>query len=414
MREMVFEIVDGYPMPRSPREPTDRFITLDDAAARTGYSRETLRGHYLSTYEEILDVLLPSATADGGGQGASAKADDVVSPASGKSASPMASTLQADRVVNSAADLPPATPTPNDDTLHDGDLPGTDQPTRDRLVSHQMTLAHALHFPSLTESQFEQVREYAKTWELSLLARHVWAEARWDERVKGERLFIGPSIEGLRAIAHRTGQYAGNDYTEFEFDDDGLPLVARVTIYRKVDGEREAFRGEAVAAELLSAPGEGDVLSFRRQAPRTWLSKCALAAALRDAFELGGMYIPEEMYRTLRQLSAPKRPKRKAKSPEELEGAKLVTAESIRAGALKEHQDEEPEREVNSPQSFDLALVDFGAKDAALRKRVVQLARQTFPDLAKLEDSSRFYARAWEDVRRNPKAYGLPFMRVAG
>lgn len=106
------------------------------------------------------------------------------------------------------------------------------------------------------------------------------------------------SIDGLRAIADRSGQYAGSDEPLF---DEGLtewecisknrnqPNIAKVTVWKMVQGQRCPFVGIAKWSE--SAQSFYDTKSNQKQLSETWatmpfsmLAKCAESQSLRKAF----------------------------------------------------------------------------------------------------------------------------------
>jgi len=111
---------------------------------------------------------------------------------------------------------------------------------------------------------------------------------------KGGRVVI-IGIDGLRSIAHRTGEYIGCEPAKFTFEKPGdkVPLSAEVTVYRLSHGERAPFRARVFMDEYkpkFSAP-------MWEKFPKRMLEKCAHALALKEGFsiEMSGLYTPEEM-----------------------------------------------------------------------------------------------------------------------
>ena len=103
---------------------------------------------------------------------------------------------------------------------------------------------------------------------------------------------IQTGIDGYRAIADRTGRYAGND--DPVFDDEAKPTKATVTVHKMIGGQRCAFTATARWSEYF--PGDTQGFMWKKM-PHLMLSKCAESLALRKAFpdELGGIYTDEEM-----------------------------------------------------------------------------------------------------------------------
>jgi phage recombination protein Bet len=95
------------------------------------------------------------------------------------------------------------------------------------------------------------------------------------------------SIDGYRAIADRTGQYAGSDeptYDEglglYEFEQSGrtLPTVCKVTVWKMIQGNRCPFVGVAKYAEFNSNS------PLWKKMPCQMLAVAAERQALRKAF----------------------------------------------------------------------------------------------------------------------------------
>lgn len=104
------------------------------------------------------------------------------------------------------------------------------------------------------------------------------------------------SIDGLRAIAERTGAYAPGP-TRYEYDDSKNLMAAFVTVKKLVAGvwfdvEESAFYEEYRGSSPIW-----------KKMPRVMLAKCAEARALRRAFssDLSGLYAAEEMDQAQRE-----------------------------------------------------------------------------------------------------------------
>lgn len=133
----------------------------------------------------------------------------------------------------------------------------------------------------------------------------------WDSKNSVERRAIIIGIDGFRAIAESTGQYAGNDDPVFEGEDEieiekwgadkklakaklTVPKKATVTVYKIVAGIRNPFTASARWSEYY--PG-GKKAARWNAMPYLMLGKCAEALALRKAFpkQLSGMYEESEI-----------------------------------------------------------------------------------------------------------------------
>lgn len=113
------------------------------------------------------------------------------------------------------------------------------------------------------------------------------------------------SIDGFRAIADRTGQYAGSDDPLF---DEGLtrygmlskerarPTTATVTVWKLVNNIRCPFTATASWNEY-AVFYKDKLADLWAKMPFLMLAKCAESQALRKAFplQLSGLYSPEEM-----------------------------------------------------------------------------------------------------------------------
>jgi phage recombination protein Bet len=114
---------------------------------------------------------------------------------------------------------------------------------------------------------------------------------------RGNRMTIQAGIDGLRAIAERTGQLDGSE--TYWCGDDGVwadvwlnskpPAAAKTVLHRK--GAAHPFVGVARFADYNAGQG------LWSKMPAAMIAKCAEALALRKAFpaDMSGVYSTDEM-----------------------------------------------------------------------------------------------------------------------
>ena len=120
---------------------------------------------------------------------------------------------------------------------------------------------------------------------------------------RGGKATIQTGIDGFRAIAERTGHYAGND--DYLFNNDMTmyemlqakmehPITATATVYKIVGGVRVSFAATAIWDAYCP---KGNESFMWKKMPYLMLGKCAEALALRKAFpnDLSGVYTDDEM-----------------------------------------------------------------------------------------------------------------------
>jgi phage recombination protein Bet len=129
---------------------------------------------------------------------------------------------------------------------------------------------------------------------------------------RGGKMTIQAGIDGLRAIAERTGQLDGSETYWCGADgawqdvwlSDKPPAAAKTIIYRK--GSAHAFIGVARFADYNAGQG------LWSKMPAAMIAKCSEALALRKAFpaNLSGVYTTDEMEQaeevTVTPVAAPK------------------------------------------------------------------------------------------------------------
>jgi phage recombination protein Bet len=194
------------------------------------------------------------------------------------------------------------------------------------------------------------------------------------------RMTIQAGIDGLRAIAERTGELDGS-HTEWCGDDGQWsdvwisakpPAAAKTTIWRK--GSSHPFTGVARFADYNAGQG------LWSKMPAAMIAKCSEALALRKAFpaNLGGVYSTDEMEQAEVQpvtvtaapalpagdtklFSAGKAAIAKAKTMDDL--AKVTTRMEARKGGLSDEQNEQLMQLALSREAELTVPADLGAFD---------------------------------------------------
>lgn len=179
-----------------------------------------------------------------------------------------------------------------------------------KLNKSQITLIKNTVAKGASDDELRLFLQVCKGANLNPFLKQVFLVPRWDAKEGKEIRAIQVSIDGFRAIAEESGAYAGNEDAVFTGDDtitltekDGktkktikVPLEAKVTVYKIVDGGRYAFSATARWSEYYPGAKMGFQWHIR---PYLMLGKCAEALALRKAFPklLSGMYAQEELER---------------------------------------------------------------------------------------------------------------------
>ncbi len=170
------------------------------------------------------------------------------------------------------------------------------------FTSDQVNLIKRTVARGATDDELKLFLYQAERTKLDPFSRQIYFQKYKDKNGR-ENMTIITGIDGYRAIAERSGNYAGSDdpvfdieadFADFKASDGKFPRKATVTVYKMIAGQRCGFTASARWMEYFP----GDLKGFMwKKMPHTMLGKCAEALALRKAFpnDLSGIYTKEEM-----------------------------------------------------------------------------------------------------------------------
>ena len=152
-----------------------------------------------------------------------------------------------------------------------------------------------------SDAEFAVLMEIAKARRLNPLMRQIHFISRWDGEKRRLVWSAQVAIDGLRAIAERTGLYHGQDKPEFVYAEDGTLESCEVRVYRK-DWPRPsvgvAWWSEYVQTTRDKVTGQVRPSAMWAKMPRTMLAKVAESLALRRAFpeDMAALYGEDEIH----------------------------------------------------------------------------------------------------------------------
>ena len=226
-------------------------------------------------------------------------------------------------------------------------------------------LLRKYRFPALSDEEYRVARKH---WESRGFDpwRHQF-NVRVLETRYGPQIKLVLTIEGLRAEAHRTNEYAGCEEVEYVFGDDpNIPEKAVFTGYRCKDGRMVKFVGEAYWRDCFGTDLQ-NMDPLVQMKPRVCLATCAEANFLRRAFadETKDLYVREEL------MHSP--------TPER----------QLHASA---GDDGDADDRPSSSTGLHLRLIDLGFKTEAARRKLIRDVAAQYGPIADGQEPA-FYAR---------------------
>lgn len=145
----------------------------------------------------------------------------------------------------------------------------------------------------LTDDEFLMYGMMAKRFRLDPLARQITPVVFSADDPNKRRVSYVTTIDGLRLIAHRTGEFAGVDEPQFSYNGNVITHAA-ITVYKFVQNQRVGFSAKVKFTEYSTGK---NLWHPQYGKPETMIAKVAEAHALRKAFpqELSGIYTSDEM-----------------------------------------------------------------------------------------------------------------------
>jgi phage recombination protein Bet len=145
----------------------------------------------------------------------------------------------------------------------------------------QISLLKAKVAPNATKTEFELLMYLSQKYNLDPLLRQIWLVKFGDAPAQ-----IYAGRDGFLEIAHRSGHFDGME-TKVIFDENKKPVSAICTVWR--NDMSHPFVADVLFSEYTTGK------NLWQTKPSVMIGKVAESVALRKAFQVSGLYSPEEI-----------------------------------------------------------------------------------------------------------------------
>jgi phage recombination protein Bet len=275
-----------------------------------------------------------------------------------------------------------------------------------------------------TKDEFALFAHVCKRTELDPFKKQIHFTKRKNRRTGKEDLVMITGIDGYRALAARSGDYAGSDPPVFEPADESAkyPTKASCTVYKMVNGQRVPFTGVCRWKEYAPKNMDAPSAFYWNKAPYNQLGKCAEAQALRKGWpeEVGELRTKAEIDSKLGeepQETQPLEPRRASVVEAEAKVKKSTTAPPpppvvMEQAPPKEEKPKEPPdafadvpEEEQGPKVGDTGKAE--GKIVKLKSEVVNEERIYYVSLQRLDGKVGVFETKNEQFAKAAKMIGI-------
>jgi hypothetical protein len=254
-------------------------------------------------------------------------------------------------------------------------------PPAEALADARREALRRQRFPHISVDHFSAFMAVCDERRLNPFANEIGADLRHDKRSGLPRLYIYLPVNGLRALAHRSGKYIGIGVPEHIYGEDPFrPARTTIAVKKEINGEVREFLGVADWSECAPPPGRDD---FWDSKPRMAMAYRAEADALRKAFrKLANLYLPDELP----------------------DGGTPGPAQTPKPDAPRKPKEPQAIGAPTSEIEAHAELVAMGFDKAGESTRILDGLRERFADLYERNRAS-FWGLAVQTVKRDPKGF---------
>jgi phage recombination protein Bet len=170
--------------------------------------------------------------------------------------------------------------------------------TRISFSDEQIRIITDMYAKDATPAELEIFMHIARSRGLDPIQRQLVFIKRWSNKEKRNICTPQTTIDGLRLLSERTGNYAPGRKTEFEYDAEGRLFSATAFVMKHVRGTWFEVPGTTLWSEFGPPNIDAPEAFMWKKMSHHMLSKTSEAVAIRKAFpaESGNLYTDDEIF----------------------------------------------------------------------------------------------------------------------